>query len=302
MKLNIFKTTFLLAIIGIIISSCSKNDSKISNTNNIIKFNLLDIKFNRNNGDKHWDLTSPSANYDEKNKRIRAINPHITIYKDNIPLYKIKANNLVVINDGEYVNFEGSVVLQKLNQQKLEILSEVMTWNTNNESITIPTNSEVHSTKTIIKSKYAEYSYINELIKFKQRTEIDFYDTNFGNLANKQIIMSGQNSEWSPKNGNITSMGPIDGQIIDLKSNRNFHVTGNYLSGNTITNTFNISSCHVIQENYINTTSDKCTIFINKIISEDYNLNKQKQINYIQSNSVSFDSFNVPVKTIIKLD
>ena len=77
-------------------------------------FRSLNLKQHNLLGQPTWTLTSPEARYDLGRRVAQASNLKGTLFTNGTPRYRLSATSATVLNDGELIQLEGDLVIQRL--------------------------------------------------------------------------------------------------------------------------------------------------------------------------------------------
>ncbi len=122
------RTPVLLVGLAALVAGCAPNLPKKAEAPPPFVFRSLDLRQNDPRGRPSWELKSPEARYDLSRRVARAREPKGLIYEKGKPLYRIGATTGTVLNDGQVIQLEGQVTIQRLSGQPVLIQGERVRW------------------------------------------------------------------------------------------------------------------------------------------------------------------------------
>ena len=233
MNLVHFNKKWLLPIsfLLLFISGCSQISMDDQNETPEFVFRSLDLQQRDPSGINQWHLKSDKAQYNMNERLFRAINPIAIVYRENIPFYKITANKLTSIKDGELLTLEGKVLVNQLLEYESIIKGDFIEW--------LPKKSKINFVGKTIFSRIVPRNKSN----------------NKSTLSLEAI-----NTTLSLDSGDVVGLGPIKGFRNYYTKGIKHSISADTLSGNIKKGFLELHKCNVSDFNNITTNANKCVI------------------------------------------
>ncbi|ABX08829.1 LPS export ABC transporter periplasmic protein LptC [Prochlorococcus marinus] len=202
------------ALIFIFFSIASCTHSSQDSNDYLYSINKFNLNQSDAEGNKLFDLTSPSAIIDNVNKQIETSTANIIIYNSKKPLYNIKSNSSKINDNGKIMYLDGNVKLQNIENKNIFIKSTKVEWHTQKSSINFLGDVFGNFNTTSIRSKRATYNLNLERITF-----YDIYDFNIisDNSRKKIFKVYASSAIWDGKSGTFeffTNDQPVKSQVF----------------------------------------------------------------------------------------
>ncbi len=251
-----YKLLSLLAIL-FLIQSCSKFNRKPLQLEPPFLLNSIDLEHKKEDGSKDWDLISPDATYSLNSGFLRAKNPEIIIYDNNIPFYSINAKTSTILEDGKFVILEGQIKLVKLVGSELEIIGNSLTWDTKSQIINLKYNPIIYDNTTLVKTHGIKLNQSTHRLDFTGPTRIKSWKDKRINSLDPSLQLTAMDGSWNLHTGLFNADGPVHAKSIVKSSGFVQKLTATGLTGNSNNNIVSFFTCKINNPNE-KLTSDKC--------------------------------------------
>ena len=190
-------------------------------------FRSLNLKQHNLLGQPTWTLTSPEARYDLGRRVAQASNLKGTLFSNGTPRYRLSATSATVLNDGELIQLEGDLVIQRLGAQPLVIKAKRARWYPAQNLMVLDRRPVATQDKLQIASDQARFLIDQDKLELRDHPLL----TRHGDGA---IRVNVRSVDWFTKTGDLVAAGPVRG-LRNLPNKQQQVLTSPALKGNTLT-------------------------------------------------------------------
>ena len=138
----------LLAALALLlgISSCANGKTPQNTAESTpFVFQALNLRQQNSKGQLQWKVTSPEARYDLSRRIALTRSLQGEIYNQGQPLYRLQASHGTVLNDGEVLQLEGDVTVQRLGGDAVTIQADRMRWYPRQQRLELDRGAQAHT-------------------------------------------------------------------------------------------------------------------------------------------------------------
>jgi len=190
-------------------------------------FRSLNLKQHNLLGQPTWTLTSPEARYDLGRRVAQASNLKGTLFSNGTPRYRLSATSATVLNDGELIQLEGDLVIQRLGAQPLVIKAKRARWYPAQNLMVLDRRPVATQDKLQIAADQARFLIDQDKLELRDHPLL----TRHGDGA---IRVNVRSVDWFTKTGDLVAAGPVRG-LRNLPNKQQQVLTSPALKGNTLT-------------------------------------------------------------------
>jgi len=190
-------------------------------------FRSLNLKQHNLLGQPTWTLTSPEARYDLGRRVAQASNLKGTLFSNGTPRYRLSATSATVLNDGELIQLEGDLVIQRLGAQPLVIQAKRARWYPAQNLMVLDRRPVATQDKLQIAADQARFLIDQDKLELRDHPLL----TRHGDGA---IRVNVHSVDWFTKTGDLVAAGPVRG-LRNLPNKQQQVLTSPALKGNTLT-------------------------------------------------------------------
>ncbi|MFM7675360.1 MAG: LPS export ABC transporter periplasmic protein LptC [Synechococcus sp.] len=194
----------LLLALAALLAACTPNVPKKAEAPPPFVFRSLDLRQNDPRGRPSWELKSPEARYDLSRRVARAREPKGLIYEKGKPLYRIGATTGTVLNDGQVIQLEGQVTIQRLSGQPVLIQGERVRWIPSRKLMEIDLRPSATDRDTRLVAQRARFLIERDRLELRGAPELQRWTRVAG--AKKE----GKPAQPAPAAGAATGGGAVD--------------------------------------------------------------------------------------------
>jgi len=189
-------------------------------------FRSLNLKQHNLLGQPTWTLTSPEARYDLGRRVAQASNLKGTLFSNGTPRYRLSATSATVLNDGELIQLEGDLVIQRLGAQPLVIKAKRARWYPAQNLMVLDRRPVATQDKLQIAADQARFLIDQDKLELRDHPML----TRHGDGA---IRVNVRSVDWFTKTGDLVAAGPVRG-LRNLPNKQQQVLTSPALKGNTL--------------------------------------------------------------------
>ena len=190
-------------------------------------FRSLNLQQHNLLGQPTWSLTSPEARYDLGRRVAQASRIKGTLFSNGTPRYRLSATSATVLNDGELIQFEGDLVIQRLGAQPLVIKAKRARWYPAQNLMVLDRRPVATQDKLQVSSDQARFLIDQDKLELRDHPLLKRH----GDDAIRMNVLS---VDWFTKSGDLVAAGPVRG-LRTLPNKQNQVLTSPALKGNTLT-------------------------------------------------------------------
>lgn len=206
------RLTGLLLLMAL--ASCSPPPPSTEDGPSPFVFRRLDLKQQDPSGRPSWELSSPEARYDLGRRLARVVKPRGLIYRNGAPLYRLQAGSGIVINDGEVIQLEGGIRLQRLGPDPVVLRASRVRWIPSRQLIELDRHPEARDRHTRLRSDTARLLIARDRLELRGRPALQQRRNATDPLdplpaGRAQIEVKVASLDWSPRSGRLSAIGPV---------------------------------------------------------------------------------------------
>ena len=189
-------------------------------------FRSLNLQQHNLLGQPTWNLTSPEARYDLGRRVAQASRLKGTLFSNGTPRYRLSATSATVLNDGELIQLEGDLVIQRLGAQPLVIKAKRARWYPAQNLMVLDRRPVATQDKLQVASNQARFLIDQDKLELRDHPLL----TRQGDGA---IRVNVRSVDWFTKTGDLLALGPVRG-LRTLPNKQQQVLTSPALKGNTL--------------------------------------------------------------------
>jgi hypothetical protein len=169
-------------------------------------FRALNLRRQDQQGRPLWELSSPETRYDLSRKLAQSRDLTGVLYEQGKPLYRFSAANGVVLNDGELVQLEGPIQLERLDEERPLVLTGLrLRWYPAQERMEIDRDPQATSADLELSAGLARFLIDKDRLELRRSPLLR-------QGGEQPLRLSLEELDWSPGSGLLQGRGPILGQ------------------------------------------------------------------------------------------
>ena len=197
-------------------------------------FRSLNLQQHNLLGQPTWTLTSPEARYDLGRRVAQASNLKGTLFSNGTPRYRLSATSATVLNDGELIQLEGDLVIQRLGAKPLVIKAKRARWYPAQNLMVLDRHPVATQDKLQVSSDQARFLIDQDKLELRDHPLL----TRHGDGA---IRLNVRSVDWFTKTGDLVAAGPVRG-VRKITNKPRQVLTAPSLKGNTLTQILTLSA------------------------------------------------------------
>ena len=192
-------------------------------------FRSLNLQQHNLLGQPTWTLTSPEARYDLGRRVAQASRLKGTLFSNGTPRYRLSATSATVLNDGELIQLEGDLLIQRLGAQPLVIKAKRARWYPAQNLMVLDRRPVATQDKLQISSDQARFLIDQDKLELRNHPLLTRHGD--GKIRMKIKVSS---VDWFTNSGDLFATGPVRG-VRKLPNKQRQVLTAPALKGNTLT-------------------------------------------------------------------
>jgi hypothetical protein len=169
-------------------------------------FRALNLRRQDQQGRPLWELSSPETRYDLTRKLAQSRDLTGTLYEQGEPLYRFSAANGVVLNDGELVQLEGPIELERLDEERPVLLTaRRLRWYPQQERMEIDRDPRASSADVELTAGLARFLIDQDRLELRRSPELR-------QSGEQPLRLSFSELDWTPGSGLLQGRGPVLGE------------------------------------------------------------------------------------------
>jgi len=189
-------------------------------------FRSLNLQQHNLLGQPTWSLTSPEARYDLGRRVAQARNLKGTLYSNGTPRYSLSAISATVLNDGELIQLEGDLVIQRFGPKPLDIRAKRARWYPAQELMVLDRHPVATQDKLEVSSDQARFLIAQDKLELRDNPSLKRHEEGTFQMKVKSV-------DWFTKSGDLNAEGPVRG-TRQLPNEQRQVLTSPSLKGNTL--------------------------------------------------------------------
>jgi lipopolysaccharide export system protein LptC len=170
-------------------------------------FQALDLRQQDSAGRPLWQVVSPEARYDLARRVAQARDLRGEISQQGKPLYRLAASHGTVLNDGEVIQLEGAVTIQRLGREPFRVSATRMRWYPRQQRLELDRRPEAYDTRLRLRSSKATLWVDRDLLELRGNPTV--VSSGDGADGLKQFRLAAPQFDWSPGSGALVAPGPV---------------------------------------------------------------------------------------------
>ncbi|MFZ9228656.1 MAG: LPS export ABC transporter periplasmic protein LptC [Prochlorococcaceae cyanobacterium] len=186
-------------------SNSSKQQQPSSGSTPFV-FQALDLRQQDADGKLQWSVNSPEARYDLNRRLALARNLKGEIHANGRPLYRLAASHGTVLSDGEVIQLEGQVRIERLAQDPVIIEASRMRWYPRQQRIELDRRAQAMDQDLRLTAERATLLFDQDLLQLRGKPTLSARHTALGVGLNQIKV---ERLDWSPGSGVLSAQGPV---------------------------------------------------------------------------------------------
>lgn len=179
-------------------------------------FRSLDLRQQDRQGRPAWQLRSPEARYDLRRRVAQARDPEGVIFAKGEPLYRLSATRGTVINDGEAILLEGTIRVDRLGEQLLQIRASRARWLPRRDRLIIDRGPEAFDRQNRLSARRAIFKFDKGLLEMRGRPRLQHWARPFDPrralpAGPPETLLTVDKADWYPATGVLETRGLVRG-------------------------------------------------------------------------------------------
>ena len=200
--------SLVLAFLLLLLSGCgqsARRDTRSRATPFV--FQALDLRQQDSAGRPLWQVTSPEARYDLARRVAQARDLRGEISQQGKPLYRLAASHGTVLNDGDVIQLEGIVTIQRLGPEPFRVSATRMRWYPRQQRLELDRSPEAYDTRLRLRATKATLWVDRDLLELRGKPTVASSGAGADGL--QQIRLTAPQLDWSPGSGALVAPGPV---------------------------------------------------------------------------------------------
>lgn len=196
----VMRNRVLLASLTLLLVGCgARPNPNDGPTATPFVFQALNLRQQNARGQMLWRISSPEARYDLSRRLALARQLQGEIFSNGNLQYRLQASHGTVLNDGEVVQLEGDVRVQRMGTDPVIIRAARMRWYPRQQRIALDRRAMASTQDLRLSATQAT------LLLDRDRLELRGQPT----LRSADLTLRLQQLDWSPGSGQMTAAGPV---------------------------------------------------------------------------------------------
>lgn len=194
-------------------------------------FQALNLRQQDAQGRLQWTVTSPEARYDLSRRLALARQLKGQIFANGKPSYQLHASHGTVLGDGEVIQLEGAVTVERLGQEPVTIQATRMRWYPRQQRIQLDRKAEAFNQDLKLTARQAALLLDRDLLQLRGRPQLQTRQPLQADHGGWTLLL--QQIDWSPGSGALRAPGTVLATgASPTDQPRTLHAAG--LVGNTL--------------------------------------------------------------------
>lgn len=200
----------------LLVAGCEMAPTKTEKTDPGFVLRALNLRQKDPQGQPLWDLSSPESRYDLNRNLAQSLRPRGVIYADGQPRYTVSAESAVVLNDGEVIQLDGQILLQRLGEAPLVLRASRARWFPQRSLIELDRHPQVLDGRHQLQAGRARFRMDREDLELLNRPRLAGWSQPFvpsqgpGRTAPEWELRLPQ-LQWQLSSGQLQGRGPVEG-------------------------------------------------------------------------------------------
>lgn len=198
----------LLVVSLLLLGSCSRQrDDSTPKRSTPFVFQALNLRQQDGQGRLLWRVTSPEARYDLTRHLAQARGLRGEIHVNGQPLYQVLASHATVVNDGQVIQLEGDVTVERLGTDPVTIRATRMRWYPRDQRIELDRRAEARNPQLMVQARRATLLLAQDRLELRGEPRLQRLQPASTSTSLLQLRVSAL--DWSPGSGNLVAQGPV---------------------------------------------------------------------------------------------
>lgn len=195
-------------------------------------FQALNLRQQDPQGRLQWRVSSPEARYDLTRRVALARQLRGEIHTNGQALYRLQASHGTVLSDGDVIQLEGAVTVQRLGADPVTIQASRMRWYPRQQRLELDRRAEAFDPSLRLTATKATLLLDRDLLQLRGNPQLQTRQPVGAGSGPLRLLL--QQVDWSPGSGRLLAAGPVlaTGQSPS-GARRSLQAAG--LQGNTLT-------------------------------------------------------------------
>jgi len=193
------RTALLICSAALVLVACSnrktEDDSQASTP---FVFQALNLQQQSAQGKLLWRVRSPEARYDLSRRLALAQNLSGEIYTNGSLLYRLRSSHGTVLNDGEVLQLEGQVTVERLGADLVTIRASRMRWYPRLQRLELDRRAQAATKELSLTAKRATLLMDRDLLELRGHPRIQ--------RGGLRLVL--RRLDWSPGSGQLQTQAP----------------------------------------------------------------------------------------------
>jgi lipopolysaccharide export system protein LptC len=193
-------------------------------------FQALNLRQQDGQGRLLWRVSSPEARYDLSRHLAQARQLRGEIHVNGQALYRLLASHGTVINDGQVIQLEGDVRIERFGPDPVTIRASRMRWYPQQQRIELDRRAEASNPQLLLQAQRATLLLAQDRLELRGQPRLQRRPSNGPESA---LSLRVNALDWSPGNGRLTATGPVMANGLGSGAETG-NLQASSLSGNTL--------------------------------------------------------------------
>ena len=194
-------------------------------------FQALNLRQQDGQGRLLWRVSSPEARYDLSRRLAQARELRGDIHVNGQALYRLLASHGTVINDGQVIQLEGDVRIERLGIDPVTIRASRMRWYPRQQRIELDRRAEASNPQLLLQARRATLLLAQDRLELRGQPRLQRRRPGKGTEGGLSLRVNAL--DWSPGNGRLSARGPVMANGLGSGAERG-SLQASSLSGNTL--------------------------------------------------------------------
>ena len=198
-----------LAATLLLLAACaSKTRNPEATRSTPFVFQALNLRQQDSRGRLLWRVKSPEARYDLSRRLALARQLRGEIHTNGQLLYLLQATHGTVINDGQVIQLEGDVRIQRLGVDPVTIRAARMRWYPSQQRIELDRKAEAANLQLLLQADRATLLLAEDRLQLRGQPRLQRRQQGASGASTWSLRV--RDLDWSPGNGRLEARGPVD--------------------------------------------------------------------------------------------
>ena len=201
----------LLSLSLLLLGSCSRQrDESAQKRSTPFVFQALNLRQQDGQGRLLWRVTSPEARYDLSRHLAQARGLRGEIQVNGRPLYQVLASHATVVNDGQVIQLEGEVRIERLGTDPVTIRASRMRWYPREQRIELDRQAEARNQQLLLQARRATLLLAQDRLELRGEPRLErLQGLHTVSAPGTRMQLRVRSLDWSPGSGILVAQGPV---------------------------------------------------------------------------------------------